>query len=139
MPTVERANYRFKGWYTQASGGRKVSRTTIPNSECVLYAQWVRITKPKQAAAPSFAANENGQLKVKMDAISGAEGYEICYSTNKDFSTNVKKVSTYYTSKTLKNLKRGSIYYIRVRAYKVDSMERKIYGKYSASRGVKIA
>ncbi len=139
LPTVERANYRFKGWYTEASGGRKVSRTTIPNSECVLYAQWVRITKPKQASAPSFAANENGQLKVKMDAISGAEGYEICYSTNKDFSTNVKKVSTYYTSKTLKNLKRGSIYYIRVRAYKVDSMERKIYGKYSASRGVKIA
>lgn len=139
LPTVERANYRFKGWYTKASGGRKVSKSTIPNAECVLYAQWVRITKPQRVATPSFASNENGQLKVKIDAVTGAEGYEICYSTSKDFSSNVKKVSTYYTSKTLKNLQRGKIYYIRVRAYKVDSMERKVYGKYSAIRGVKIS
>ena len=139
LPTVERANYRFKGWYTKASGGRKVSKSTIPNAECVLYAQWVRITKPSQVAAPSFASNQNGQLKVKVDAVSGAEGYEIRYSTSKDFSTNVKKVSTYYTSKTLKNLQRGKIYYIKVRAYKVDSMDRKVYGKYSAIRGVKVS
>lgn len=139
LPTVERANYRFKGWYTKASGGRKVSKSTIPNAECVLYAQWVRITKPQRVAIPSFTANENGQLKVKIDAVSGAEGYEISYSTSKDFSSNVKKVSTYYTSKTLKNLQRGKIYYIRVRAYKVDSMDRKIYGKYSAVRGVKVS
>lgn len=138
LPTVERANYRFKGWYTKASGGRKVSRTTIPSGECVLYAQWVRITKPKQLAVPSFTSNENGRLKVKIDPVTGAEGYEICYSTNKDFSSNVKKVSTYYTTKTLKNLQRGKIYYVRVRAYKVDSMDRKVYGKYSASRGVKV-
>lgn len=138
LPTVERANYRFKGWYTRASGGRKVSASTIPNSECVLYAQWVRITKPKQTAVPSFASNENGQLKVRIDAVTGAEGYEVCYSTSKDFSSNVKKVSTYYTTKTLKNLQRGKIYYVRVRAYKVDSTDSKIYGKYSASRGVKI-
>ncbi len=104
-----------------------------------MYAQWVRITKPQRVAIPSFTANENGQLKVKIDAVSGAEGYEISYSTSKDFSSNVKKVSTYYTSKTLKNLQRGKIYYIRVRAYKVDSMDRKIYGKYSAVRGVKVS
>jgi len=139
LPTVERANYRFKGWYTKASGGRKVSASTIPNAECVLYAQWVRITKPKQASVPSFTANENGRLKVKMDAVTGAEGYEIRYSTSKDFSSNVKKVSTYYTTKTLKNLQRGKIYYVKVRAYKVDSTENRIYGKYSASRGVKIS
>lgn len=139
LPTVERANYRFKGWYTKASGGRKVSKSTIPNGECVLYAQWVRITKPQKCAVPSFASNENGQLKVKIDAITGAEGYEISYSTNKDFSSNAKKVSTYYTTKTIKNLQRGKIYYVRVRAYKVDSMGRKLYGKYSAARGVKVA
>lgn len=139
LPTVERANYRFKGWYTKASGGRKVSTSTIPNSECVLYAQWVRITKPKQTAVPSFASNENGRLKVRIDAVTGAEGYEVCYSTSNDFSSNVTKVSTYYTTKTLKNLQRGKVYYVRVRAYKVDSTDSKIYGKYSASRGVKIA
>lgn len=139
MPTVERANYKFKGWYTKASGGTRVSRTTIPNKDCVLYAQWIRVTKPKQTAVPSFTANENGQLKVKIEAVSGAEGFEISYSTSKDFSSGTKKVSTNYTTKTLKNLKRGQIYYVRVRAYKVDSMERRIYGKYSASRGVKVS
>ncbi len=139
LPTVERANYRFKGWYTKATGGKKVSTSTIPTSQCVLYAQWVRITKPARTPAPSFASNEGGKLKVKIDAVSGAEGYEICYSTSKDFSSNVKKVSTYYTAKTLKNLQRGKIYYVKVRAYKVDSMERKIYGQYSASRGVKVS
>ena len=139
MPTVERANYKFKGWYTKPSGGRKISRTTIPNSDCVLYAQWIRITKPKQISAPSFASNENGQLKVRYDALSGVDGYEISYSTSKDFSSNTKKVSANYATKTLKNLKRGTIYYVRVRAYKVDSMERKIYGKYSVARGVKVS
>lgn len=139
MPTVQRANYRFKGWYTKPSGGTKVSRTTVPNAECVLYAQWVRITKPQQPTVPSFAANENGQLKVKIAAVSGAEGYEVAYSTSKDFASDVKKVSTHYTTKNLKNLKRGEIYYVKVRAYKVDSMERKIYGKYSAARGVKVS
>lgn len=139
MPTVERANYKFKGWYTKPSGGKKIGRTSIPNTDCVLYAQWIRVTKPKQMAVPSFASNENGQLKVRFEAVSGAEGYEVSYSTSKDFSSGVKKVSTFYTTKTLKNLKRGQIYYVRVRAYKVDSMERRIYSKYSASRGVKVS
>ena len=75
-------------------------------------------------------------MKVRLKSVNGAEGYEIAYSTDSSFSSGVKKVSTYYTTKTFKNLKSGESYYVRVRAYKLDSMGRKIYGSYSARKGV---
>ena len=136
LPTVERANYLFKGWYTKPSGGTKVTKSSIPRRDYVLYAQWTRVTKPSRAAAPTVTSLGNGSMKVKVKSVSGAEGYEISYSPDSSFTTGVKKVATYYTSKTFKNLKKGETYYVRVRAYKLDSMGRKIYGSYSSRKGV---
>lgn len=136
LPTVQRANYTFKGWYTKPSGGTKITKSTIPNRDSVLYAQWTRVTKPSRASAPTISKPEKGSMKVRLKSVNGAEGYEIAYSTDSSFSSGVKKVSTYYTTKTFKNLKSGESYYVRVRAYKLDSMGRKIYGSYSARKGV---
>ncbi len=136
LPTVQRANYTFKGWFTKPSGGTKVTKSSIPVRDSVLYAQWTRVTKPQRASVPVLTSKGNGSLRVKLKSVSGAEGYEIAYSTDSSFSTGVKKVSTYYTTKTLKKLKQGESYYVRVRAYKLDSMGRKIYGSYSAKKGI---
>lgn len=41
LPTPEKAGYTFKGWFTQKSGGTKVTETSIvPHAHTNLYAQW---------------------------------------------------------------------------------------------------
>lgn len=65
-------------------------------------------------------------IKWKKQA-SNTSGYQIQYSTSKDFSTGVKyatvsKVTT--TSKTIKKAKPLSAYYVRVRTYKSVSGEK---------------
>lgn len=41
LPTPEKAGYIFKGWYTQKSGGTKITETSIvPDAHTNLYAQW---------------------------------------------------------------------------------------------------
>ena len=68
-------------------------------------------------------------LVVKYSKVSGAKGYQITYATNSKFTKRTK---------TIKKLKKGKTYYVRVRAYKKDSTGRKVYGKYSKVMKVKI-
>ena len=42
------------------------------------------------------------------------------------------------TSKTITKLKKGKTYYVKVRAYTKDSKGKKVYGKYSNVKKVKI-
>ena len=43
LPTASRERYTFKGWYTKAEGGEKVSETYIPTDSMTLYAQWEKV------------------------------------------------------------------------------------------------
>lgn len=135
LPTVQKANYIFKGWYTKPSGGTRISRTSLPESECVLYAQWTRVTKPARVSDLTLESQKKGQIRVSYQAIAGTKGYEIAYADNKDFQSQ-KKTSSVYAAKTIKNLKQGKTYYVRVRAYKTDSTGRKIYGAYSEKKRI---
>ena len=45
LPTPTRRRYSFKGWYTQAEGGEKVTDSYVPSESMVLYAQWEKVTK----------------------------------------------------------------------------------------------
>lgn len=40
LPTVERNNYLFQGWYTAATGGTKVTNTTVFNAATTIYVHW---------------------------------------------------------------------------------------------------
>ena len=40
LPTPTKDGYRFNGWYTAASGGSRVSYTTMPATNQTLFAQW---------------------------------------------------------------------------------------------------
>ena len=45
LPTPTRSNHRFLGWYTSASGGTKVSSSTVmPASNVTIYAHWQATT-----------------------------------------------------------------------------------------------
>ena len=60
------------------------------------------------------------------------------YATNSKFTKGKKVVNTTKRTKTIKKLKKVKTYYVRVRAYKKDSTGRKVYGKYSKVKKVKI-
>ncbi|MDD6728542.1 MAG: fibronectin type III domain-containing protein [Eubacteriales bacterium] len=78
-------------------------------------------TAKKKLSAPSSVSLKKGsrKLTVKFSRSFYATGYQIQYSTSKKFtSKTTKKITTKDTSKTVKNLKGGKKYYVRVRAYK---------------------
>ena len=76
-------------------------------------------------------------MSVVLKKISGADGYELVYSTDAKFKS-AKKVSISSTTKTLSKLKKGKTYYVKARVYKKDSNGTKIYGKYSSVKKIKI-
>ncbi len=139
LPKIQRKQYDFKGWYTQKSGGEKVTQATVLNASTTLYAQWAKTAKSVKPAKLSLKAKKGRQMKVSYKKVSGASGYQIAYSTNKKFASSAtKKITTSSTSKILKNLKKGKTYYVRVRAYQTDSAGNKVYGTYSGKKSIKI-
>jgi uncharacterized repeat protein (TIGR02543 family) len=132
LPSVERKNYIFKGWYTQKSGGKKVTKSTKLSKSTTLYARWSEVIKPRKVKSLTVKSTKSGKLSISYDKVSGADGYIIAYSTSKKFtSSSTEKVKVASNKKTLSQLKTGETYYIKVRAYKIDSTGKKIYGTYS--------
>lgn len=139
MPKVQRKDYTFDGWYTQQDGGEKVNGDKPLGEATTLYARWAKTAVPAKTAAPTLNSKKKGQMQVSFQTVSGAAGYEIAYSTNKTFtSAKTKEAGAAVKSKTISGLKAGKKYYVRVRAYSMDSMKNKIYGAYSTVKSVKI-
>ena len=121
-----------------------------------------RITAAKEALAQAEAARQNMQqllektgfqaLRVKIKTVKsqkkaqakvtwkkaeGAEGYVIEYALRAGFKGKKKVTVTKGTARTLKRLKKGKVYYVRMRAYKTVGGE-KVYTGYSAVKKVRI-
>ena len=99
-------------------------------------------TKKTKVGKPVIktVTNKKGK-KIKIvlkKKVSGAKGYEVAYSTNKKFKKSVKKVRFTGTSKTISKLSKNKTYYVKVRAYKLDSNGERVYGSYSSVKKVKI-
>ena len=75
---------------------------------------------PKKAMVKSAKSKDARQLTIRWKRDAQVSGYEIQYSTSKNFknakSVTVGKNKT--TSKSIDNLKSGKKYYIRIRSYK---------------------
>lgn len=133
-----RKGYAFKGWYTDKKFKNKI--TTIKKGtkkNYTLYAKWEKI-KVKKTELTSAKNNKSKQIALKYKKVSGAKGYEISYSTDKKFKKSVTKKTTSKTSYTIKNLKKGKTYYVRVRAYKKDSAGKKVYSGYTSVKKIKV-
>lgn len=138
LPSPARKKYQFTGWYTQKSGGSKVTSETMVTSrtDSTLYAHWKKITVGK-CAKPSVKNSSSKKAVVKVKKVSGAQGYQIRYSL-KSSMKSAKTVLSKSTSKTVSGLKKGKTYYVQVRAYKIDSSGSKVYGAWSSKQKVKI-
>ena len=94
--------------------------------------------KPKKTKIKSLKGKKNG-FKITWKKVSGVKGYQIKYSTNKYFfesltkSKNVKKAKT--TSATVKDLRKGKTYFVKVRSYKIVK-GKKVYSDWSKVKTV---
>ena len=134
-----RKGYAFAGWYTDAKFKKKItSISSSAKSDYILYAKWTKV-KVAKASLTSAKNSKSKQILLKYKKVSGAKGYEISYSTDKKFKKAVTKKNTAKTSYTISKLKKGKTYYVRIRAYKIDSTGKKVYGKYSSVKKAKVS
>jgi len=96
--SVSRSNYSFDGWYTAASGGTKITSSTVVGDNKTIYAHWTEASKFNGTiyrwSEDSWALNQN---------ISG-------FTEGTDYVTDVKNVKTmnsraanYYLKHTVVN------------------------------------
>ena len=139
LKNPSRKGYAFAGWYTDAKFKKKI-KAIESNAKCdyTLYAKWTKVNVAK-VSITSAKNSKSKQILLKYKKISGIKGYEISYSTDKKFKKAVTRKNTTKTSYTISKLKKGKTYYVRIRAYKVDSTGKKVYGKYTSVKKVKVS
>lgn len=135
FPVTKRSGYTLSGWYTAASGGTKATESTAVSTSLTLYAHWTKVTVAKESIKSIKSSSRKVYTVAK--AISGAKGYQLKYSRSKSFSG-----SKYLTRASVKittgKLTKNKYYYVKVRAYKLDSKGSKVYGAWSAYKMIKI-
>ena len=95
-----------------------------------------KVNLPK-AVIKSCKAKSGRKILLKWKSINAADGYQIAYSTDKSFKKGVKIKKSEKTSITLKGLKKGKVYYVRVCAY-VDDEGKVTTGKWSVAKRIKV-
>ena len=93
----------------------------------------VRLTAPVQYKPSSKAS---GKLTVRWKKAAGASGYQIQYAASRSMRGS-RTVSASALTRTLSGLKKGSTFYVRIRAYKKVS-GKTYYGAWSSVKNVKV-
>ena len=99
-------------------------------------------TKPvvKSVALTSVKAQKKAMKVTWKKSVNKVNGYQVRYSTSKSFKAS-KTLSVKYTkkinSKTVKKLKSGKRYYVKVRTY-VKNADGTYYSKWSKVKSVKV-
>lgn len=100
-----------------------------------------RVAKPAKVTLKSVKNTKSKSISVSWKKVSGANGYQITYSTSSKFSKKLTKtitVSSSTASKVIKSLKKNKTYYVKVRAFKKDKKGNKVYGSYSSVKKVAV-
>lgn len=97
--------------------------------------QYTSIAKSNLNSAKSTSKKK---IKASWSKVGGASGYQVMWSTYKNFSKNykTKSVKAKYSSKTVTTAQSKRVYYVRVRAYKTIS-GKKVYSPWSNTKKVK--
>lgn len=122
--------YLFKGWYKDKKLKKKITQIAANSQKnLTVYAKWEKI-KAGKVQINSLKNTKGKKAVLKLKKVSGASGYEALYGTKKNL-----KGGTVATAKktgiTLKGLAKNKTYYVKVRAYRIDSAGEKVYGAYS--------
>lgn len=90
-----------------------------------------KVTAPGKAKISSAKA-KGKTATVKWAKVKGAAGYQVQYVVGK----TTKKVTTKKTTITIKSVKKGKKYSVKVRAYKLNG-KKKVYGSWSSKKSFK--
>ena len=129
-----RSKYIFSGWYR---GIKKYDFTAPVTQNLKLTAKWTKVSvgksKIKKLSNPS-----SGVLEVKLQKVKGAKGYQIQVSTDKTFKTKKESYNVTGTTARIDGRQKGKTYYVRLRAYKLDSKGAEVYGGFNGRKYLKI-
>ncbi|MBE5957302.1 MAG: discoidin domain-containing protein [Lachnospiraceae bacterium] len=99
------------------------------------------VKAPGKASVKSAKrAKSKKKVKITINKLKGAVGYEIQLSKSKKFSKKTKVGKSVFTkklTKTIKKLKVTKKLYVRVRAYVLDAKGEKVYGAWSKVKKAK--
>lgn len=132
----KRKDYQFIGWYSNPGCTVKWNFNNEITGNTTLYAKWTKV-KVKNTSIKKLKKRGSRKLEVTIRKVSDAKGYQIRYSKKSNMKS-AKSVHTTSTKKTISGLKARSKYYVQVRAYKLDSAKKKVYGKWSKSKKITI-
>lgn len=122
---MQRRGYEFVGWY---NGTAEYDFNTPIQGAVTLTAKWQKVTVPK--AKLSKAKKVNKKITVTVKKINAAAGYQLKVGSNTKITKNKKTVTAAKSKLTLKNWNKKTCY-LCVRAYKLDSTGKKVYGAWS--------
>lgn len=91
LPTPTRNGYEFDGWYTNKTGGTKITEESIvtPESSFTLYAHWISkgdITKPSVVISSSNDVSASQTVTLILNDNVGIKGYY--WGTSSSYSNN---------------------------------------------------
>lgn len=132
----KRQGYLFAGWYMDSGCTKKWNANKKVTEDMEIYAKWTKV-KVAKASVKKLKSSSRRKMDVTVGKVGGAKGYQIRYSTKSNMKS-AKKVLANTAKKTISGLKAGKRYYVQARAYKLDSANKKVYGKWSATRKVTI-
>lgn len=101
----KRSKYTFAGWYTDSKLTKAWDFNTKIKSGKTLYAKWKKISL-KQAVISKVQNVSGKKIKVTVKKVSGADGYQIQYSTKSNMKS-AKTVTSSKTTTTISKLSKG--------------------------------
>ncbi len=107
------------------------------NRQCEPSDAFSAVTVPKKVSNKSAKSKNSRRINYSFKKVS-ATGYQYQWSTHKNFKSNFLTKNTKSTKITIKTAQSRRRYYVRVRAYKTEPGGKKIYGKWSNVKSVKV-
>lgn len=107
------------------------------NRQCEPSDAFSAVTVPKKVSNKSAKSKKSRRINYSFKKVS-ATGYQYQWSTHKNFKSNFLTKSTKSTKITIKTAQSRRRYYVRVRAYKTEPGGKKIYGKWSNVKSVRV-
>ena len=138
LPVLTKKRYTFNGWYT--SDGKEVTEKYRVRQNTTIAVKWTKVTV-KQPKLTKLVNKKKGiiyaKYSVKGKKTDSPKGYQIKYGTDKKLKKG-KVTSTTSKKITIPFLKSGKTYYVKVRGYKLDSKNKKVFGKWSKIKSITV-
>ena len=136
---LTKKGYTLAGYKNMATG-QKYNFANEVTSNLNLQAIW---SKTPSAGKSSFKAKSKKKKKVTVTfgSCTNAKGYDVMYSYNNKFKKKKKfktktKTSSSTASYTIGSLKKGTVLYVKTRAFNRDSTGSKVYGPWTGTKAV---